>query len=271
MKKSKRLRNHATVLKFAAWSFAVLAVLYPVFTLSSYNVEEQTNIAYFVQNIVEGAGVGHVWWLFFTLVPMLLVFGAIGFYSAVKPYSFKLAGLSLTFSVLSAIGFLLGIGRWSTLNWGFGEAFIKYKENSELLTELFLFSNKVMGFWIGHVMAELCLFIALGFMSIAMFRSKRFPKWLSGFAGVLFILGIAAVFREQNTASYMVHVFLNGFMLVPLFFILLAIALYRFKGKATEKPIGRYSKRKKNPKKGRKFFKGKKATKAKKVKRKSAR
>jgi len=33
------------------------------------------------------------------------------------------------------------------------------------------------------------------------------------------------------------------------------VSFFRFKGKATEKPIGRYAKRKKNPKKKGKFLK----------------
>jgi hypothetical protein len=263
IKKSRRLRNHATVVRFAAWSYVLLAVLYPVFVLSSYQADKQTNVASFLEGVVQGTGAGHVWWLLFTLIPLLLVFGAIGFYSAVKPYSFKLAGLSLTFSVLSSLGFLLGIGRWSTLNWGFGEAFNIYKDKNELLTDLFNFSNEIMGFWFGHVLAELCLFVAIGLMSVAMFNSKRFPVWLSGFASFIFILGTVSVFRDFNILASSIHSFLNAFMLVPLFFILLAIGLYRFKGKSKEKPLKRYTKKKKTSKKKRNFFK-KKAVKQKK-------
>lgn len=255
MKKSKRLQNHAVIIKFAAWSYLLLAFLYPVFSLSSLQASKEVNVAYFVEGIVQGTGASHVWWLFFTLIPMLLVFGAIGFYSAVKPYAFKTAGVSLAFSCLSAIGFLIGIGRWSTLNWGFGEAFIRYQESSELLTKLFLISNQIMGFWFGHVMAELCLFIAIGAMSLAMFYSKRFPIWLSGLSALLFIFGTVSVFRGLNEVAHLVHMTLNAFMLIPFFFILLAIGLFRFKGKATEKPMSRYSKRKNNPKKKGKFLK----------------
>lgn len=255
MKKSKRLQNHAVIIKFAAWSYLLLAVLYPVFSLSSMQADKSVNVAYFVESIVKGTGADHVWWLFFTLIPMLLVFGGIGFYSAVKPYAFKTAGISLTFSCLSALGFLIGIGRWSTMNWGFGEAFLRYKDSSDLLAKLFIISNEIMGFWIGHVFAELCLFIAIGAMSFSMFYSKRFPVWLSGLSGLLFIFGTVSVFRDLNGVAHVVHIALNAFMLVPLFFILLAIGLYRFKGKPTEKPIGRYAKRKKNPKKKRGFMK----------------
>lgn len=254
LKRSKRLRNHATVVRFAAWSYVLLALLYPVFTLSSYQADEQTNVATFLEGIVQDTGAGHVWWLLFTLIPLFLVFGAIGFYSAVKPHSFKLAGLSLAFSSLAAVGFLMGIGRWSTLNWGFGEAFNIYKDSSDVLTELFNFSNELMGFWFGHVIAELCLFIAIGLMSVAMFNSKRFPIWLSGFASLIFILGTTAVFRDSNDVASIIHIFLNTFMLVPIFFILLAVALYRFKGKAKEKPLSRYPKKKKDKKTKRKFF-----------------
>tara|TARA_Y100000296_G_scaffold7525_1_gene8957 strand:- start:1758 stop:2567 length:810 start_codon:yes stop_codon:yes gene_type:complete len=253
---SKRLRNHAKVVQVAAWSYILLAFLYPVFTFSSYQVADQGNIAASLQGLVEGAGASHVWWLFFSLIPMLLVFGSIGFYSAVKPYAFKSAGLSLTFSVISAVGFLLGIGRWATLNWGFGEAFVTYQENSDLLTQLYFWSNQFMGFWLGHVMAELFLFMAMGFMAYAMFHSKRFPRWLCLFAGLLFVLGTVSIFRDMNMAANAVHGFLQTLMLVPLFFILLAIGLFKFKGKATEKPIGRYAKRKNKASKNKKGFVG---------------
>ncbi len=42
---SKRLRNHAKVVQVAAWSYILLAFLYPVFTFSSYQVSDQGNIA----------------------------------------------------------------------------------------------------------------------------------------------------------------------------------------------------------------------------------
>ena len=90
-------------------------------------------------------------------------------------------------------------------------------------------------------------------MCIVMFKSKRFPKWLCGFAGIVFILGMASVFRGMNNVTDMLHTFLNTFMLLPLFFIFLAIALYRFKGKAKEKPLA-HKKKKKSGRKDRKFF-----------------
>ncbi|MFT7433237.1 MAG: hypothetical protein ACI9TY_000865 [Alphaproteobacteria bacterium] len=261
MKKPKRLRNHALIVKSAAWSYVLLALLYPIFTLSSLGVDLPSNgIESFLKNMIAGGSSDHVFWTLFSIIPLLLVFGGVGFYSAVKPYSFKLSGLALFFSALAAIGFLLGIGRWATLNWGLGEAFVAYKSNSAFITNAYQVSNEILGYWVGHVFAEISLFVAIGVMSIAIFNSKRFPLWLSGFAGVLFIIGVAAVFRDTNEASLWLHNGISTFMLVPLFFLFLAVALFRFVGKSKEKKVGRGYAKKDNGKangKKRRFYKRK--------------
>ena len=240
MKRSKRLKNHASLVKFAGVSYALLAIFYPVFLLSSAESSHGSEtLGSFLKQIISGGAVEHVWWMFFTLIPMLIIFGAIGFYSTVKPYAPKLSVLTLVFSVCAAFAFLLGIGRWSTLNWGLGEAFLMYKENSEYLSAVYYVSNEVLGYWIGHIFAEISLFASIGAMSIAMFYSKRFPIWLSGFAAIVFILGFSAVFRGFDPLSSYLHSFLSAFMLVPIFFVLLAIALLRFVRRSKEKPISR--------------------------------
>lgn len=253
MKKSKRLKNHAILVKSAAWSYIFLALLYPIFTLSSFEINlEPEGLNKFLNGLMKGGASDHVFWMFFTLLPILLIFGSIGFYSAVKPYSYKLSGLVVVFSTFAAIGFLLGIGRWATLNWGLGEAFDQYKENSEFLTSVFNSSNHILGYWIGKIFAEFSLFSAIGVMSATMLNSKRFPMWLSIYAGFIFVLGTAAIFRDTSEASLMIHNALTTFMIVPIFFIFLSIALFRFVRKSKEAKMANYTKPKTSNKKTRK-------------------
>tara|TARA_R110000868_G_scaffold190862_1_gene434810 strand:- start:112260 stop:113060 length:801 start_codon:yes stop_codon:yes gene_type:complete len=262
MKSSKRIKNHALVVKVSAWSYLILALLYPIFTLSAMSVDTASvNLVDFLTGLSSSGITNKIVLTIFAVIPALLITGGVGFYSAVKPYSYKLSGVSLIFTVFAAVGFIIGIGRWPSLNWGLGEAFVQYKNTSEYILSFYNISNHMLGYWIGQVFAEISLFTSIGVMSIVMFNSKRFPVWLCGFASVIFILGVAATFRNMSEAALWTHSFISSFMLVPIFFILLSIALFRFVGKSKEKPIGNYAKKK---------FKNIKKPKEKKVKKKKA-
>lgn len=248
LKKSKRLRNHATLLRCAGWSYLLLAILYPVFALSSLQLGvENGNLSDVLISYTQSSSVSFTLMMFFTFVPILLVFGGVGFYSALKPYAYKLSSLSLASSGVAAFGFLLGIGRWSSLNWGLGKAFEVYKEQSDLIANIYQFSNYIVGFWVGHLIAEISFFVAIGFMSFAMYYSKRFPLWLCGFGALVFILGFSSVFRFSGNAllAQGIHEIMNYLVLVPLFFVFLSIGLFRFSGKPRELPLVKHPKKKK--------------------------
>lgn len=166
-------------------------------------------------------------WAIYSVLPLLLVVGAVGVFFAL-PASPGLAATAAVFATVGSLAMCLGLMRWPSVHWVLAESYESGgPEARQGIAAMFSGLNLYLGNYIGEFLGEVCLAIFFLLSGIALCAEPQFPGWL-GIAGivfaVLFLVGALrnAVPRVQLIAD------INNYLL-PLWLVVLggAIAWFR--------------------------------------------
>ncbi|MGH7681744.1 MAG: DUF4386 family protein [Candidatus Eiseniibacteriota bacterium] len=169
---------------------------------------------------------GRMVWAIYAFLPLIWLPAAAGASTALgrnRPGTMRLAEL---FAVVAALAMMLGLMRWPTIHWELARAFANAGA-AERATMAALFDglNTYLGNYIGEFLGELGFSMFFLLTSVAWLSGSQGPRWV-GWLGVLTAAaGFLGMFR--NVASLVAPIAAMNNYLLPLFMIVLGIALLR--------------------------------------------
>ena len=169
---------------------------------------------------------GRAVWALYALIPLLLIPAGAGVEVAFAHVSRGAAKLANGFAILAAMTMLIGLARWSSVNWELAAAWPTLGPGpAASAAALFSGLNVYLGNFLGEFVGELGLnlfFLCTGF---AMQRATGLPRW-SGPAGLVAGgIGLVAMFRNVTPWVSMVADVNN--LVLPIWLIVLGVLLVR--------------------------------------------
>ncbi|HTU67201.1 MAG TPA: DUF4386 family protein [Steroidobacteraceae bacterium] len=163
-------------------------------------------------------------WAIYSLLPLLLVPGAVGALAALG--GTPLMTLALVLNAVGALAMCLGLMRWPSIHWVLAESWESAGTDARhSIAATFRGLNLYLGNYIGEFLGEICLAKFFALCGVAMLADARFPAWL-GIAGLAFGIAFAiGAFRNVTTRVQWLADINNW--LLPLWMILLGGALIR--------------------------------------------
>jgi hypothetical protein len=182
------------------------------------------NAAAVLPRLLELGDVGRAVWAGYALLPLLLIPAGIAAYAALRDAAPSAMRAALVLSVLSAVSMLIGLARWSTIQWELARAYATANPDVRAAIDaIFNGLNTYLGNFIGEFLGELSLNAFFLLVAFAMRRSgRRYAGWAGMFAGAV---GMIAAFRNVTSAVSVIANLNNG--LLPIWLIVLGILLLR--------------------------------------------
>jgi hypothetical protein len=162
-------------------------------------------------------------WAIYALLPLLLIPGAVGAYSACTS-SRELMTLALIAISIGALAMCLGLMRWPSVHWALAEAFaVSDAQGMAGLSAVFTGLNIYLGNYIGEFLGEICLAAFFFLTGCSCLKEVHFPRWL-GWSGIVFALLFAVgAFRNVTGTVQFVSDLNNA--LLPLWMMVLGFSL----------------------------------------------
>ena len=215
---------------FGGASFIVAALAFVVvfgYLAANFNYPDilDGSAAEVLPRLRDGGAVMRAVWAVYAFLPLLLLPGAVGAFSAL-PASRARMSLALVFASIAVLAMCLGLMRWPSLHWTLAEAYSHAGvEAKTTLDAVFSGMNLYLGNYIGEFLGEImlaCFFLLSG---LSMLDDARFSRWL-GWSGVAFsLLFMIGAFRNVTSAVQVVADINNA--LLPLWLIVMGVALIR--------------------------------------------
>jgi hypothetical protein len=169
---------------------------------------------------------GWLAWAVYAFLPLIWLPAAAGTSVALgryRPGAMRLAGY---FAVVAALAMMLGLMRWPTIHWVLARAY----ESADLVEQttiaaLFDGLNAYLGNFIGEFLGEVAFSLFFLLTSTSWLASPYRPKWVGWLGIVTGAAGILGAFR--NVTGLVAPVAALNNYLLPLFMIVLGVALYR--------------------------------------------
>lgn len=170
-------------------------------------------------------------WAVYAFLPLLLVPGAVGAYSAF-PSSPARMRLAIVVASIGSLAMCLGLMRWPSLHWVLAETYSHAgTETKDSVAAVFVGMNVYLGNYIGEFLGETMLAAFFLLSGLSMLDEARFPRWL-GWSGVgaslLFVIG---AFRNVTNSVQGIADVNNA--LLPLWLIVMGTALIWCSGRAS--------------------------------------
>ncbi len=162
-------------------------------------------------------------WAIYAFLPLLLVPGFVGVWSAC-PSSRARMTLALVLASLGTLAMCLGLMRWPTLHWALAEAYPNAAaETKGGLDAVFNGMNLYLGNYIGEFLGETMLAAFFFLSGLSLRDEPRWPRWI-GWTGIGFsVLFFVGAFRNVTSAVQVVADINNA--LLPLWLIVLGAML----------------------------------------------
>jgi len=167
-------------------------------------------------------------WAIYSLLPLLLVVGAVGV-AAALPNASAAMMLAVAFAAIGSLAMCLGLMRWPSIHWELARAYeTAGAESRHSISATFAGLNVYLGNYIGEFLGELCIGAFFLVVGLAMYCNAGFPGWL-GICGAAFaLLFVVGAFRNV-TARVQWIADINNYLL-PIWMIVLGGAIIWYPG-----------------------------------------
>jgi hypothetical protein len=176
---------------------------------------------------------GRFVWVIYALIPLLLLPTGIGVDAAARSHAPAIGRLAKWLAVASAVAMLIGLIRWSTLQWTLAEQWITASvADRSSLAITFAQANLYMGNVIGEFFGE--LFLNGFFLAAAIAIGGTGRRWLIAAGAVASGLGWIAMLRNLTDVVAPIAELNN--LVLPIWMLTLGVALLQFNGNAIRGP-----------------------------------
>ena len=186
--------------------------------------------AYVVLPGLLGTGAsGRAVWTIYALLPLIWIPAGVAAFEALAPVRRGAMRLAMFFAFLGAIAMMLGLMRWPSIHWRLAGAFVSATSAEQAtLAAIFDGLNTYLGNFIGEFLGELAVSVFFLLTAFTWLRSTQRARWIGWIGMVTAIAGLIGMFRNVTTIVAPVAA-VNNYLL-PLFMIILGVALIRWRG-----------------------------------------
>ena len=176
---------------------------------------------------------GRLVWAIYAVLPLIWIPAGVGAYEALARFQRGTMRLALQFAVIAALAMMLGLMRWPSVHWHLALAFEHAAPPEQaVLASIFDGLNTYLGNYIGEFLGELSFSTFFLLTSIVWLQSRQPSRWIGWLGLVTAALGFLGMFRNVTGAVAPIAA-LNNYLL-PLFMIILGVALARWRGSPAE-------------------------------------
>jgi hypothetical protein len=178
--------------------------------------------------LLASGSAGRAAWAIYAMLPLLLLPAATLAAPALAPRNRRdgaLVPLITGLQWVAGLSMMVGLLRWSTVQWLLAEGWERGDANGRTLRALhFDLFNRFLGNGIGEFIGELALYGSFVLLGVAM-RRASWPRFVTVLAWVTGVMGLVGMFRNITPAVQWSADIVNG--LLPLFLIIFGISLWR--------------------------------------------
>ncbi len=172
---------------------------------------------------------GRAVWTIYAFLPLIWIPAGVAAFEALSPVRRGAMRLALFFAFLGAIAMMLGLMRWPSVHWQLAASFALATEQEQaLLATIFDGLNTYLGNFIGEFLGELAVSTFFLLTSFVWLRSSQRARWVGWIGVITAVAGLVGMFRNVTTVVAPVAA-VNNYLL-PLFMIILGVALIRWRG-----------------------------------------
>lgn len=229
--KEGKARYHGRIIKFGGWSFIVAGIFYPILILNA-NPPKSIDLpaAELLSSLQSGNSMEFLFWIFATLIPLLLISGSFGAYEALKDRSLLVMKLAMVAIFLATFSLMMGMLKWSGLSWHLASLYSEANgQEKQILESVYQHMDLYLGTYFGQYLADGMFFTFVLLTSYVSYRHKRMPNWQALLGFVTATFGLVGAFRhidESAQAFYQVSLSLS---LTPIWMITLGVGLLLYK------------------------------------------
>lgn len=227
-----KARFQGRIIRFGGVSFILLAFLYPLLFLNANLPDSLTHSWQEVLTSLRNPSISIIFfWLFVSVLPVLVLTGAYGAYEALKDKKLLWMKIALIFAYVSAFSFMIGISRWSGILWTLSAMYQKNNEseNLEVFEEIYRMTDLYFGQYIGQNMAEIFFFMFILLVSFASFRHPRIPNWQACIGLIASVFGLTGAFRHYHATAEAFFTVSQVLSLTTIWMITFGLALLLYK------------------------------------------
>lgn len=180
---------------------------------------------------------GRLAWALYAFLPLIWIPAGVAALEALRSTSGAMMRLALQFAVVAALAMMLGLMRWPTLHWHLALAFGQAAAPEQaVLAALFDGLNTYLGNYIGEFLGELAFSLFFLLTSLAWLRMPGRPRWIGWLGVATAAASLVGMFRNITTVVAPIAE-VNNYLL-PLFMIVLGVALARWRAPAAAQSTG---------------------------------
>ena len=185
-------------------------------------------------NLLVTGTTGRAVWTIYAFLPLIWIPAGVAAYEALAPVRRGAMRLAFGCAIVAALAMMLGLMRWPSIHWHLAQAFAQAAPPEQaVLAATFDGLNTYLGNFIGEFLGELAFSAFFLLTSLVWLEAPSRARWI-GWVGVITALaGLIGMFRNVTGAVALVAD-VNNYLL-PLFMIILGVALVRRPSPASER------------------------------------
>jgi hypothetical protein len=178
---------------------------------------------------------GRAVWTIYAFLPLIWIPAGVAAFEALSPVRRGAMRLALFFAFVGAIAMMLGLMRWPSIHWRLAGAFaLATASEQAMLATIFDGLNTYLGNFIGEFLGELAVSMFFLLTAFTWLRSSQRARWIGWIGVITAVAGLVGMFRNVTTVVAPIAA-LNNYLL-PLFMIILGVALIRWRGNDVSAP-----------------------------------
>lgn len=171
---------------------------------------------------------GRCVWTIYAFLPLIWIPAGVAAFEALAPVHRGAMRLALLFSVVAALAMMLGLMRWPSMHWHLAAAYTQAAPPEQaVIAALFDGFNTYLGNFIGEFLGEMAVSLFFLLTSFVWLRSPECARWVGWVGLVTAVAGLIGMFRNVTGGVGLVAE-VNNYLL-PLFMIILGVALFRWR------------------------------------------
>lgn len=180
---------------------------------------------------------GRLVWTIYAFLPLIWIPAGVAAFEALAPVRRGAMRLAMLFALIASLAMMLGLMRWPSMHWHLALAFVQATPPEQaVLAATFDGLNTYLGNFIGEFLGELAFSMFFLLTSLVWLQAPARARWVGWVGVITAAAGLIGMFRNVTTLVAPVAA-VNNYLL-PLFMIILGIALIRWRVSEAPAPGG---------------------------------
>lgn len=171
---------------------------------------------------------GRVVWTIYAFLPLIWIPAGVAAFEAFGAERRGVMRLAMLCTIVASVAMMLGLMRWPSIHWHLAQAYVQAAPAEQaVIAATFDGLNTYLGNFIGEFLGEMAFSTFFILTSLCWLRLLPRRRWMGWFGVGTGVAGLIGMFR--NVTSVVAPIAALNNYLLPLFMILLGVALIRWR------------------------------------------